>query len=337
MPGRHFPVDASVVSAEAIKARVLTKYQLANPTCELLVRGVNDTYSVTTIRKRYYLRVYRCAWRNRRHIVSEVDVLNFLHKAKQPISYPIKRIDGAYLTRINAPEGVRYAVLFSDAAGTTPNFRKLSVCHQYGEIAGRMHESMDGCKKDLRRFDIDLKHLIDDSLDSISLIPLNRSKQIDFLQKIGAELKSELCKLPTEKPFYGFCHGDHHGGNVNQDTNGHMTVFDFDCYGYGWRAYDVAVFRWSQGLQYGFSGSQRGKATRRWNAFMNGYSRMRSLTKNELEATALFVPARHIWLMALHANLSRIMGSNILNPGAIDRHIDIVKKSFAVADKLLVQ
>jgi len=337
MPDRYFPVDASIVSAEVIKTRVLSKYRLANPACILLARGVNDTYLVTTKRKRYYLRVYRCAWRKRSHITTEVDMLNFLHRAKQPISYPVKRINGAYITRINAPEGFRYAVLFSEATGTIPNFRKLSVCHQYGGIAGRMHESMDRCKKDVRRFDIDLKHLIDDSIDSISLISLNRSKEIDYLQKVGAELKSELCKLPTEKPFYGFCHGDHHGGNVHQDSDGRMTVFDFDCYGYGWRAYDVAVFRWSLGLRYGFSGSQCGKGTRRWNEFMNGYSKVRSLTHNELKATALFIPARHIWLMALHANLSRTVGSNILNPEAINRHLDIVKQSFAVADKLAMQ
>jgi len=334
MTDKHFPIDASIISAEALTARVLPKYRLANPTCSLLAHGVNDTYSVTTNSKHYFLRVYRCAWRNRKHIASEVDMLNYLRADKQPVSYPIKCKNGAYVSRINAPEGIRYAVLFSDATGTIPNFRKLAVCHQYGEIAGRMHESMDRCKKDVQRFDIDLKHLIDDSLDSISLILFNRSKDMDFLQKVGTELKSELCKLPTEKPFYGLCHGDHHGGNVHQDSDGRMTVFDFDCYGYGWRAYDVAVFRWSLGLRYGFNGSQRGKGTRRWNAFMNGYSKVRCLTHNELKATALFIPARHIWLMALHANLSRTVGSNILNPGAIGRHIDIVRQSFAAADKL---
>ena len=335
MTDKRFPIDASVVSADALTARVLPKYRLTNPVCSLLVHGLNDTYTVTANRKHYFLRVYGCAWRDRGEIVSEVDMLNYLHRRRQSVSHPIRRKDGAYLTRINAPEGARDAVLFSEATGTIPNFQKLAICRQYGEVVGRMHESMDRRRKDVRRFDIDLEHLIDDSLAAISPILANRPRDMDFLRKVGAELKSEIGQLPTEQPFYGFCHGDHHGGNVHQDSTGRMTVFDFDCYGYGWRAYDVAVFRWSMGLRYGFGGRNGAKGTRRWNAFMDGYSRVRPLTHEESKATMLFIPARHIWLTAAHSKISRTMGSVMLQPAAIDRHIDIVRQSFAAAGKRL--
>jgi Ser/Thr protein kinase RdoA (MazF antagonist) len=73
--------------------------------------------------------------------------------------------------------------------------------------------------------------------------------------------------LPRKKPEYGNCHGDHHGYNVNIDKNGTMTVFDFDCYGYGWRAYDISVFLWNRSFDW--SRTATAKRTRRWNAFLN--------------------------------------------------------------------
>jgi Ser/Thr protein kinase RdoA (MazF antagonist) len=42
----------------------------------------------------------------------------------------------------------------------------------------------------------------------------------------------------------GSCHGDLHGWNAHIDQNMALTVYDFDCCGVGWRAYDIAVFRW---------------------------------------------------------------------------------------------
>ena len=122
---------------------MLPKYRLTNPVCSLLVHGLNDTYTVTANRKHYFLRVYGCAWRDRGEIVSEVDMLNYLHRRRQPVSHPIRRKDGAYLTRINAPEGARYAVLFSEATGTNPNFQKLAICRQYGEVVGRTKANLN--------------------------------------------------------------------------------------------------------------------------------------------------------------------------------------------------
>jgi thiamine kinase-like enzyme len=37
----------------------------------------------------------------------------------------------------------------------------------------------------------------------------------------------------------GFCHGDFHGGNACQ-KDGSFTFYDFDCCGWGYRAYDLA-------------------------------------------------------------------------------------------------
>ena len=127
---------------------------------------------------------------------------------------------------------------------------------------------MDHRKTDNRRFHIDLKHLVDAPLSNIEPHLKYRPQDFEYLKNFGAQMKHRIDSLlSTEPGVYGFCHGDHHGGNVHIDAAGHMTVFDFDCYGHGWRAYDIAVFRWALVLRYGIAGTGKGKATRHWNAF----------------------------------------------------------------------
>ena len=60
-------------------------------------------------RARYFLRIYRYNWRSKAEIEAEVGMLNYLARRGNPISRPVKKRDGGYLTRIAAPEGTRYA------------------------------------------------------------------------------------------------------------------------------------------------------------------------------------------------------------------------------------
>jgi len=151
-------------------------------------------------------------------------------------------------------------------------------------------------RTDSRRFHLDLLHLIDQPLQHLEPLPAHRPADFDYLKCVGGELRSGIeSLLSQEAPLYGFCHGDHHGGNVHEDEQGTMALFDFDCWAYGWRAYDVGVFLWSHAGA-GWDPVTKGKTTRRWNAFLEGYEQVRSLTEAERAAAKLFVPIRHIWL-----------------------------------------
>ena len=326
MPYRGFPVDASVVSTQALLARVLPKYGLAQPlTCTFLERGLNDTYRVRAGPSTYYLRVYRHGWRKRSEIDAEVDMLNYLAKKRQPVSRSLPRKDGAHLTRIAAPEGPRYAVLFTEAPGVLPRFNTAD-CRQYGEIVASIHTSLDRRSEDPRRFHLDHSHLIDQPLEHFEPLLAHRKSDYEYLKRTGEMLKSGIDGLLQKKlPEYGCCHGDHHTTNVNRDDQGKMVVFDFDCYGYGWRAYDVAVFLWQLSGQFGFDRSGKAKAERRWNAFLEGYSRVRSLTDNELRATRFFVPIRRIWWLGLHASRTvETFGRGFMQDNWLDRNIGMV-------------
>lgn len=321
-----FPVQNSTLKCQALIERILSKYKLPTPIrCQFLNLGVNDTYRVKAGSSTYYLRVYRFGWRTQAEIQAELDMLTYLHRRHLPISYPIERKDGRYLNRIAAPEGVRYATLFSHAPGEQKEEMNIKQSGSYGELVAQIHAFLDKTPDDDRRFHLDSSHFIDAPLQHIAPFLDHRRKDFDYLDRVGRELWLKINDLLPEKkkPEYGNCHGDHHGHNVNIDRDGNLTLYDFDCYGYGWRAYDIAVFLWGRG----FDESRLGKAkrTRRWNSFLKGYSKVRNLSECELAATMVFVPIRHIWLLGLHTQLSKTFGI-WTDDGYFDRNIGIIKR-----------
>lgn len=323
-----YPVDVSVISPEALLARIAPRYKLTgSPSCRLFVRGLNDTYLLRAGTRSYFLRVYQHEWRKKSAIEAEVDMLNDLARQKLPVSHPIRKRDGGYLTRVAGPEGLRYAALFSEAPGAVPEFN-IATCRQYGTVVANIHAATDRRAEDPRRFHLDLNHLIDEPLRYIAPFLNNRPDDLAYLRTIGAQLCAGVeSLLDTSRPYYGCCHGDHHGANVHKDAQGRMVVFDFDCFGYGWRAYDAAVFLWQLAHVCGWSRTGKAKVTRRWNAFTSGYAETRPLTANEQLAAKLFVAIRQIWFMGLHARMTRIFGDVMVAGRYFDHQIGFVKQA----------
>ncbi len=322
-------IVSSTLSGRALERRVLSKYALSQPIlCRFYHRGLNDTYRVTTGNDEFFLRIYKRGWRRKQDIEAEADMLSYLVKQGQPVSGPMKKKNGSYLTRISAPEGIRWAVLYAVAPGKNPRFNAPKI-RQYGKTVASLHTCLDQRPIDKRRFHLDLTHLLDEPLQYIEPFLQHRKDDFDYLTRVAMDLKSGIQSLlPVKIPEYGCCHGDHHGGNVHQDEQGNMTLFDFDCYGYGWRAYDIAVFLWQRVSWFGWDKAAKAKTARRWDSFLQGYAELRSPSENELKATKFFVPAREIWLFGLHM---RMRGSEmwpcIVSDGFLSGRINFVRKS----------
>jgi Ser/Thr protein kinase RdoA (MazF antagonist) len=76
-----------------------------------------DTYLVTAATGPAILRIYPAQRRTEAHILAELDVLGYLQAAGISVSVPIRRRDGERLLSLQAPEGARYAALFTYAPG----------------------------------------------------------------------------------------------------------------------------------------------------------------------------------------------------------------------------
>ena len=194
-----------------------------SPSCQIYKRGLNDTYLVTTEQEKYILRVYRCGWRTKEEIDFELELLAFLHEQKQPVAYPLKRENGSFTTVVAAPEGKRYAAVFSYAPGRAVNENLNGRQSQYlGKALANIHKTLDSFKSSFSRPTLSSEYLLDRSMEAITSLsfanaPLYkyRSSDIDYLKNQIKKIKIQLeLQLPNLAPTYGICVGDVHSGRA---------------------------------------------------------------------------------------------------------------------------
>jgi Ser/Thr protein kinase RdoA (MazF antagonist) len=120
---------------------------------------------------------------------------------------------------------------------------------------------------------------------------------------------------------WGHCHGDCHGFNARITESGSLgraaAFFDFDDGGPGWLGYDLAVYLWNKALN---------PATLNlWPPFLEGYRSVLPLASKDLDATLLFVPIRHIWLLGEYAAHASIWGLDHLSTAWLDRQVAFLR------------
>ena len=315
-----FPVTHSIPSASALREVIAAEYGLAAPIeCLFFLMGVNDTYLVKTTTTTYVLRAYRCGWRALPEIQYELDVLIFLQNAGVSVSAPIRRTDGNFIGTILAPEGERFMVLFTYAPGREVTYasKDADAAYTYGKLAAQIHTATETFQSLHQRAALDLQHLIETPLHSIEPMLIHRSGDWKYVQALADKLQQQGRDLPLSSLEQGFCHGDLHWGNARAQDDNTVTLFDFDCCGVGWRAYDLAVFRWAVRL--------RKKGEEQWPAFLRGYREVRTIHEREIQAIPFFVALRHLWLMGLHTGNRQDFGMAWMNEAYFDEAITFLR------------
>lgn len=296
--GQSLAVSHSIISAEGLSRLIEQQYGLPAPvSCQLLAPGINDTYQVASGGAAYVYRVYRAAWRSIQDIQYELQLLLHLQRSGIPVSAPIPRADGALSSELESPEGQRTGVLFSYAPGRVLGYQPDGAL-KYGALAARLHNSLDLFRSDTPRFVLDLEHLLEGPLRKIRpFAEVQGSWQ--FICRLAERLRFDL-QSQVSVLDWGVCHGDLHGHNVHTDALGQLVLFDFDCGGPGWRAYDLAVYRWAVDLH--------AKSREPWDAFLAGYSGERTVSPIDLSVIPSFVAIRTIWLLGLQVDQITLRG-----------------------------
>jgi Ser/Thr protein kinase RdoA (MazF antagonist) len=255
------------------------------------------------------LRIYRAGWRSADEIAYEMAALEHLGAKGVPVARPVRRRNGALVDWLAAPEGSRAAVLFTHAPGRELD-GSTEDSRRYGCAVASIHAATDDFEIGHPRFALDLEHLLTQPLAAIRPFLRHRLADLDTIETLATLVRRRVAALPAGEMDRGFCHGDFHGDNahIEGDT---VTMFDFDCCGPGWRAYDIAVFRWRWG--------EDEAGDERWAAFLEGYRSKRPIGETDLAAVPLFVVARAIWLRGLHAGNTGDWGRSWLNDAYWDR------------------
>jgi Ser/Thr protein kinase RdoA (MazF antagonist) len=155
----------------------------------------------------------------------------------------------------------------------------------------------------------------------------HRPRDARYLDEIVEKLKRKVGDLPRALPEWGLCHGDLHKTNVMVDKHGQVAIIDWDCAGYGWRAYDLAVLRWSIGPAVGRDGIGAPRLSQVWEAYLHHYQAIRPLSAAEIEAIPYFVAIRHIRVLGWEINnaTSGPWGMNLLSERFFDEYIGTLK------------
>ena len=316
-----FPVDSSVLSAAALAERLLPAYALPGiPACRLVNRGDNDTYLVTAGGRRFALRAWNHERSNAAEVEGELELLDAIGGAGVPVARPIRRRDGAFMQSVRAPEGPRFVALFAFADGRAPG-RDITPAqgHALGRAVADMHAAMDALGGRLARPRLDLARLLDEPVAALLPELAQRPDDAAFLRDLRGRLAEGAGGLPETRPAFGLCHSDLHKENVLFADDGGLTILDFDCCGYGWRAYELAVMLWSTRWL------PQAEAVRA--AYLRGYGEVRPLDAAELAALPFFVAIQDVCIAHVQLSLARrgVQGARPVDDRFFDAHLGFLR------------
>lgn len=278
--------------------------------------GLHDTYLLVAAEPEFVLRIYRNGWRSCEEIAFELDWLDHLRKKRAPVAAPLPANTGELALRIASPEGERVAALFPYARGLAPaGGLTLDQSRALGHAVAKVHRCATGFTTPHKRTELDGRYLIGASIAAISRF-LDAGARA-YLQALGERLQQDWPNIPKATDTFGLCIGDVNATNVHIDTDGSLTLFDFDQCGYGYRAFEIAKF----------ASSLRDDALKPdlLEAFLAGYEHVRTLSPAERQAIPYFELVATVWVLAIHAwNVDRI-GHKRLEKPFWDRNLATVK------------
>lgn len=307
---QFFSVEYSSLSTKSLLESVVINYDIdSNSSITFLKRGFNDTYLISgnvllnsgayslnekeeekNKEKKYILRVYKHNWRSFESIGTEIKLLNHLKNNAVSVSYPIKDKQAKFIQTIQAPEGIRYAVLFSFAEGTP--LRKLSAEQSFllGAETGKIHSLTRDRSFGVTAHNYDIETQFENTLSILKPILSNHIEQYNYLVQLKADFITMFNSIDKMELRTGICHGDLQAENFHITLDDQFTFFDFDFFGTGYLAYDIGVFMWYD---------HKNKTPEIINAFLKGYQTQEKLSSTELQLLPYFSTLRALFQMTL--------------------------------------
>lgn len=310
-PARSQHVLYSTLSPESIEDIVNSHYSLDGLIdCVLYHRGVNDTYLVTTSSLRYAFRLYRSNWRTREAILAELNAITHVHSQGAAVTLPLARRDGGLITELQAPEGLRRAVMFNWAEGKPPRYADSLQSILFGHALAELHTAGDQLRADPTRPTINTDYLFRRSVQTAMTQLVHIPHAARRLTGLAERITKEVQRAENSLSDWGFCHGDLWVENAHV-TDGHIVMFDFDFCGFGWRLIDLAT--------YSFDARQRGATEAVRRSFIDGYLQIRPEGKQSVEFLGLFAILVGLHTIATMVTLSKEMGSRVASDEFVDR------------------
>lgn len=285
-----FPVTESTLSASHLAHEIENQYKLNSPvTCKLLRTGMNHLYLVMAAESKWVFRVYTYGWRTVDEISEEIRLLKILKENDVSVAYPILSKSNNEMLSLAAPEGTRYGVLFSYAAGRKdPRFAAATSFH-IGKALARMHSLTTGLE--LRRITYTPTVMFDDSFAFVTGLFGTENAEVKRIRQLNSFLKRRYQQVDGSAFRRGVVHLDVWFDNLHIKEESEITFFDFDFCGNAWLIHDVAYFLFQL-----YATNNESDYHTKANAFFEGYATIHSPTKDELD----FIPYAALGVLSFY-------------------------------------
>ncbi|ESU27145.1 phosphotransferase enzyme family protein [Flavobacterium limnosediminis JC2902] len=272
-----FPVIASTLSEKDLGNFILEKYNLnSNFECKLFRTGVNHTYFISDSDTKYVARVYCYNWRSKTEIKEELELLQLLKNNSLSVSFPISDKNGELIQEVNAPEGIRYVVLFSFANGEKKRFMTNDNCFAIGSLIAKIHNIT--ASKKIDRVNYDSEILLKKSYNYLKPFFTEDLSEMKFLKEIGEKISKTFQESNLTDNQKGIVHLDIWYDNFSINAENEITIFDFDNCGNGLLILDVGYFC----KQLFFIEQDKNQYEVKVKSFLEGYKEFRELSDKEV-------------------------------------------------------
>ena len=320
---KTFSVISSIISSSDIADFVCKKYTLSpNTTCRLLKTGINHTYRIDSDNESFIFRLYSYNWRTKEEIAEELKLLQLLKQNDIAVSYPISDLSDNLINTINAPEGLRFAVLFSFAKGNKVLNFSEDIHFEIGTLMAKIHQQTKGLE--LNRITYSPEILLNQSLNYIKPFLSDDTEEMQFLTTTRFILEKELLNANTKLLRTGIVHMDIWFDNLNISDDNKVTLFDFDFCGNGWLCLDIAYYI----LQLHSTEKDDIARNTKINAFYKGYETIEKISDEEKRLISILGVCMYYFYLGVQCNRFENWSNTFLNEVYLKRFISVLIKGY---------
>lgn len=315
------PVLQSTITPDYLSTLIQEKYPVIGEVqCELFRAAMNHLYKVTDAQDNYVFRVYTYNWRTRLEIEEELRLLLHLKENNTPVAYPIADSSGVFIQEIEAPEGIRYGVLFSYARGTkTARFSK-EASFAIGKGLAKVHQVTENFSIDRTTYNNTV--LLHESMQRLQKFFGRESEEIIFLQQLSNRLEAKFNEANETNLRRGVVHLDVWFDNMHIDETDAVTFFDFDFCGNGWLCLDVSYFLYQLFYTHPNVSEYEEKAA----AFLQGYESEIIITDVEKELLPYACLSIIVYYLSIQCDRFEYWTNIFVNEDHLKRNVGVFKR-----------
>lgn len=319
-----FTTINSTLSPYEIGQLIQEKYGLTDKTeCNIFRLAMNHLYIVHDGENKYVFRVYTHHWRTPLEIEEELRLLNHLKEADRQIAFPIADQSNKFIQKIEAPEGIRFGVLFSYAKGIKTAKFSPETSFLIGQALAKVHQSTENIK--LMRMSYNAENLLKNPVIRTKKFYNKNTSEIEFLESLSDFLTLKMENEDKQKMRYGVVHLDVWFDNLHIDDEKEVTFFDFDFCGNGYLCFDISYFLFQLFTTHLNEQDYQVKA----DSFIRGYETITKITPEEKKFLSFACLAIMNYYISIQCDRFEYWTNIFLNKDHLKRMVGNLKRWIA--------